>query len=110
MKVPALSPTMSAKVGFELRFNHFVPETPGCYILASIRDEVLYLGQTDCLQRRMAEHWKDPRMTQRTTIGLAFWFYYQEVPEIDLRFTERSLLAQYYFKEGRLPPLNRAGP
>ena len=101
---------MDDKVGFELRFSIFAPRTSGCYILASIYDEVLYVGQTENMSRRIEEHWKNPRMKKLTPLGLAFWFYYRDVPIDELNFTERGLLAQYYFHEGQLPPLNRAGP
>lgn len=101
---------MVDKLAFELRFSKFAPESSGCYILASIYDDVLYIGQTENLSRRMEEHWKDPRMTQPTQLGLSFWFYYQDVPIEELRFTERSLLAQHVFGHGRLPPFNRIGP
>ena len=110
MKILELAPQMVKRVGFELRYGLLLPRSSGCYVLANIYDEVLYIGQTECLRRRMEDHWKDPRMTQRTRLGLATWFYYQDCPVSDLLAVERSLLSKYYFEEIELPPLNRMGP
>lgn len=110
MKVAELEPAMDAKVSFDPRFSVQVPDVPGCNILASIYDDVLYIGETNSLNRRMGEHLDDPRMNRRTYLGVASWFYFVKVP-CDKTFpTEQSMLTQHKYQELRRPPLNRKGP
>ena len=110
MKVQECSPTMQNRVVFIRHSIPFAPAIAGCYCFANIHDDVLYIGQTDNLQRRLGQHLDDPRMTSRTSLGLVSWFYYIELPECDLRVTEQRLVGNYMFKEGSLPPLNRMVP
>lgn len=110
MKVSELRPEMVDKISFDLRFYPRAPMSSGCYILTNIYEDILYIGQTRCLQRRMKEHLEDRRMTQRTQMGLASWFYYEAVPEKDLFPTEQQMLLEYKFNHTVWPPLNRIGP
>ena len=87
-----------------------MPEEPGCYAIANLSRDVLYIGQTGSLHRRMQEHCIDERMTGPTAGGLANWFYFSiyAVEEIDRIETE--LLFNFKLVEGTLPLLNRIGP
>ena len=107
MKVAELEPPMNNKVSFDLRFVVHVPDTPGCYILSTIYDDVLYIGETNDLRRRIGEHLDDPRMTRRTPEGLASWFHYTELPDDKTYPTEQFMLSQHRYKVGRRPALNR---
>lgn len=110
MKVAELQPAMDARVSFDPRFSIQVPDAAGCYILSSIYNDVLYIGETNGLRRRMGEHLDDPRMNSRTYLGVASWFYYVELP-CDMTYpTEEYMLSQHKYREHRLPPLNRKGP
>ena len=110
MKARDLEKGFARKVSFDLRFLPWVPSSPGCYALSNIHEDILYIGETIDLRRRMEEHRKDPRMTQRTTMGLASWFHYMLVPAGEVKSTEDQLLVRYKFKETSNPPLNRKGP
>lgn len=110
MKVQDCSPIMQSRVVFSRSSIAFTPPIAGCYCFANIYDDVLYIGQTDCLQRRLGQHLDDSRMTSRTSLGLVSWFYYAEIPERELRITEQKLVGDYLLKEGELPPLNRIRP
>ena len=110
MKVRDCKPALQSKVVFSQRSIIFTPATTGCYCLANIYDDVMYIGQTDCLRRRLGQHLDNPRMTSKTSLGFASWFYYVEIPEHELRITEQKLVGDYQFKEGGLPPLNRIRP
>lgn len=110
MKVLELDSEMRTKTGFELRFSMLVPTAPGCYMLANIYEDVLYIGQTNNLQRRLEEHLADSRMRQTTQLGVATWFFYRKISELLTYTTEQSLLTEYKYHEGTLPLLNRAGP
>ena len=110
MKVQDCSPTMQSRVRFSRRSIAFTPTGAGCYCFTNIYDDVLYIGQTTSLQRRLEQHLDDRRMTSVTGLGLVSWLYYVELPNRDLRVTEQKLISDYHFKEGVLPPLNRVMP
>ena len=110
MKVNDLDEYTNGRVSFDPRFSGQVPDRPGCYVIANMYDDVLYIGQTVDLRRRMGEHLSDQRITQRTVLGLSSWFYYKNVSDADLVKTEDSLLSAYKFAQGELPILNRSGP
>ena len=110
MKVQDCSPTMQSRVMFSRRSIAFTPTVAGCYCFANIYDDILYIGQTDNLRRRLSQHLDDPRMTGGTSLGLVSWLYYVELPNHDLRIMEQKLIGDYHFKEGVLPPLNRVMP
>lgn len=110
MKVAALCAKLSERVQFRLSESIRVPEASGCYALANIRDDVLYIGQSVDLCRRMQNHLDTPRMTRTTSLGLAVWFYYGLWPSAEIDAVETQLLFQFKFVEGKLPPLNRVGP
>ena len=107
MKVADLEPAMDARVSFDARFGVHVPDSPGCYILSSIYNDVLYIGETNNLRRRIGEHLDDPRMTRRTPEGLASWFHYRELPDDKTYPTEQFMLLQHRYKVGGRPALNR---
>ena len=110
MKIHELCQEITGKVNFDLRFRYHVPILPGCYALANIHDDVLYIGQTTNLRRRMEDHRNDFRMNQRTHLGISSWFYYWNTPINDLRSVESQLFVKYKFVHGEWPPLNRTGP
>ena len=110
MNVDALNEKFNGRVSFDLRFSGRIPNQPGCYVIANMGGAVLYIGQTVDLRRRMGEHLSDPRMTQRTSLGLPSWYYYKYVSDAELIKTEASLLSWHKFSSGELPILNRSGP
>ena len=110
MNVDDLDKNFNGRVSFDMRFSGHIPDRPGCYVIANMYGDVLYIGQTVDLRRRMGEHLSDERMTQRTALGLPSWFYYKYTSDADLVKTEGSLLSAHKFARGELPILNRSGP
>lgn len=110
MKIGALKPALSRRVPFRLSENLRVPQKSGCYILASINDDVIYIGQSVNLCQRMQQHLDSPRMTAQTGLGVASWFYFGLWDESELENVETRLLFNFKAAEGSLPPLNRMGP
>lgn len=110
MKVTALLAPMSGRVPFRRSELVRAPREPGCYALASIEDDVVYVGQSERLQRRMEQHLDDPRMNAQTPFGLPVWFYYMLLPDERLVQYETQLLVRFKAIEGHLPSLNRTGP
>ena len=110
MKVGSLKPSLPNRAPFRLSEIIRVPDKYGCYALASINDDVIYIGLSVNLHQRMQQHLDNPRMTARTSLGLASWFYYGLWNSTELDRIETELLFNFKAVEGRLPPLNRAGP
>ena len=110
MKVLELDETIDERTSFDVRFSGLLPNVSGCYCISNIYEEVLYIGQTIDLRRRMSEHLSDPRMTGKTAQGLPSWFHCKQVHPKKLDQVEGSLLSAYKYSEGDLPALNRLGP
>lgn len=110
MKIGALKPALSDRAPFRLSENLRVPQKSGCYILASINDDVIYIGQSVNLCQRMQQHLDNPRMTAQTALGVASWFYFGLWDEHEIDVIETRLLFNFKATEGSLPPLNRMGP
>lgn len=110
MIISSLNPKLPARVQFRFSEALRVPERSGCYVLASIHGDVIYIGQSANLNQRMQQHLDTPRMTQTTSAGLAVWFYYSLLPPEKLNLIESQLLFNFKAVEGKLPPLNRIGP
>jgi excinuclease UvrABC nuclease subunit len=92
MKVSPLIPKIEIRYKFSLRFQKFIPNQPGCYILSTFDDEILYIGKSDNLRRRFGEHRASKEKTNLTTQGKAFWFYFMTCIEKDLYKIERTWL------------------
>ena len=107
MKVALLKPLLEKRVSFEWRFNAHVPAQPGCYALSNIYGEILYIGKSRDLCRRMKDHLNSPRMLKVTPLGKACWFNYRLVQREWCYHTEQSLRAQHRWTEGVLPFLDR---
>ncbi len=76
-----------------------VPDRKGVYQLGTL-DEVLYIGQSENLRRRLSEHFDSTdSCVKKTTI-----FRYYETPYP--RSEEEELLKQYKSVHGRLPKCN----
>lgn len=110
MKVSGLSEHFRERIPFRLSEQLRVPETSGCYVLANIAGDVLYIGQTVDLNRRVVEHLSDARMAAVTGEGIISWFYWGLWPAEVVEQVETQLLVRFKFAEARLPALNLIGP
>ena len=110
MRVQTLDSRFTSRARFARWAELDVVGAAGCYALANVSDEVLYIGQSANLRRRFIQHLDDRGKTGSTAKGPAHWFYYFKVPASGLKRTEDALLARYKFHTTQLPPLNRAGP
>lgn len=101
---------MQRRVQFRLSEIARVPEASGCYVVTNITDDVIYVGETKDLHRRIQEHLSDPRMTGPTPLGLVSWFCFGLWSCADISDVETRLLFDYKAIHGQWPPLNRTGP
>ena len=109
MKLRELAQVGWHKIGFRSGFLVNAPETPGCYVIANIYEEILYIGKAANIRRRMSNHLGDPNKQQAGSFGASSWFFYKRVPANETDATEQRLLSAYKFNEGVLPPLNIIG-
>ena len=104
MTIDLLVPRPAQKRRFSRAHQKFVPDRPGCYVLTTFSDEVLYVGLAVDLRRRMGNHLDDGAKTSETVLGRAIWFYWLETD--DLPRGERTWMNIHNLEEGRLPLLN----
>jgi excinuclease UvrABC nuclease subunit len=107
MIISELSPQPIEKVPFKLSFLKLVQKLPGCYILTTFNDEILYIGLSNNLFTRFQQHLINPEKTNPTKTGKAIWFYYLVYDANNLPKLERSWINQYISNEGQLPILNK---
>ncbi len=107
MTIDELTPLPTEKVQFKLSSFKSVPQTTGCYILATFDNFILYIGLAKNLNDRFRQHLDNPEKTKPTIEGKAIWFYYVTFDPKNLPKLERTWLNQYTNRYGRLPILNK---
>lgn len=112
MKISQLNPAPLQRIqfnGWHQRIS--APREPGCYVIASFIDEVLYIGQSVNIANRIQDHLVDDCKRQRTAGGVAHWLYYTICDhEKDLNALERGWILQHLSHEGKYPPFNKVMP
>jgi hypothetical protein len=83
----------------------FVPDVAGCYVLTTFTGEVLYVGLSINLRRRMNEHLDNLVKTGLTDKGRAMFFYWIESE--DTNRIERTWMNIHIQNEGVIPILNK---
>ncbi len=81
-----------------------IPTQAGCYVLANVQDQVLYIGLATVLRRRFGQHLDNPEKTGATPLGIAVFFYWLE--EQNINKLERTWMNIHLLSEGQLPVLN----
>ncbi len=94
---------------FQLNRNMYVPDQPGCYILTTFNGDILYIGRSDNLRRRMKEHLDDKGKTSLTADGRASTFYWLDGIEFPEEI-EAGWVNSFQSAEGRLPIMNKIFP
>ena len=112
MKVSELNPRPVDRIRFDDWQQRIAsPQEPGCYVIASFDDDILYIGQSVDIGKRMESHLTDNRKRKLTPDGVAYWLYYTIRQEgSDLNALERGWVLEYRGREGKLPPFNKIMP
>ena len=110
MRINQLNPQPTECVSFERTMFWKVPQVAGCYILATSSGDILYIGQTKDLYKRIRDHLNDPQKTDPTPEGTASHFCYFECPEEKLQELESSWVDLFKAIHGKLPILNTINP
>jgi len=107
MKVDRLSPAPTQQTRFAWSHHKEVPTQPGCYVLATFGNDVLYVGlASKSIRSRMGVHLDTPKKREGVDLGVPFWFYYLERPANDVNSIERGWMNQAILEDGKMPPLN----
>jgi hypothetical protein len=107
MKVSRLSPAPTQQTKFAWSDHKAVPNQPGCYVLATYDNDVLYVGlATKSIRSRMGNHLDTPKKRGGADLGVPFWFYYIERPANEVSPIERGWMNQSILDDGKMPPLN----
>jgi excinuclease UvrABC nuclease subunit len=104
MNVSALSPQPTGSESFRRSRERFVPQTHGCYVLTTFLGDILYIGLSNNLRRRINEHLDSEKKTALTKDGRAVLFHWLETTETNK--VERTWLNIHLIREGELPVLN----
>lgn len=107
MKISSLLPAVQDRFEFSYEFHKFVPILSGCYALTTFDGHILYIGLTDDLHRRFAEHRSNKDKCSLTAQGKSFWFYYLTLEKAELYRIERTWLNSHMDEHGELPILNK---
>jgi excinuclease UvrABC nuclease subunit len=108
MKTDVLVPRPDKRIEFSYQKARFVPVRPGCYVLTNFLNDIVYIGLSKNLNRRIQDHLDNKEKRQITPSGVAYWFHYLIVDnENKLNSVERGWLNQYELNCGELPLLNK---
>jgi excinuclease UvrABC nuclease subunit len=111
MKVSKLQPPAKQREEFDHAGKRFVPSASGCYALTNYSGDIFYIGQSKNLAARMRQHLEDDEKTQRSALGVAYWFWFTLCAESDLGRIERGWINQFEMRNGgELPVFNRNHP
>lgn len=105
MNLDKLMPPVTGSESFRKSRESFIPDVAGCYVLATFKGEVLYIGLATRLRRRVAQHLDNPGKTVLTPMGRAVMVHWRMADELEV--LERTWLLTHEQHEGRLPILNR---
>lgn len=110
MYISQLDPPPENSVPFvELPLSE-IPSSSGCYAIANVNEEILYIGQSKDLHRRLHEHLGDRRMTESTPLGQAFYIAFLRYQESLLDQLEDLWIKEYVLQHGAYPCLNQIAP
>ncbi len=107
MRIEKLVPQPRNRVYFNLTSFKLVPKQAGCYVLATFKNKILYIGLSDNLHKRFQQHLENPEKTNQTADGKAAWFYFIAYNPKNLLELERTWINHFMALHGRLPILNK---
>ncbi len=110
MKLADLRPQPECVTTFEYRFLRALPPTPGCYVLSTASDDIIYIGQAKSLQSRLLQHWENGRHKETTIYGRVSKVSTIAVSDLAaLNAYERGWINLCELADGLRPPLNKMG-
>ena len=110
MKALELYPKCTSKAHFHYLNIGELPAAPGCYVLASYEEDILYIGKSKDIRRRIGEHLDDSSKTGMTPLGRASWVFYLRADAHNIDILERGWANEHELREGVLPVLNKIEP
>ena len=109
MFITSLRPAPEGQERFAYPGLHRLPAEPGCYVLTTVDDIIIYIGQSINITKRVAQHFDDSAKKEMTPYGVAFWCHYLRIAKKDLNRLELGWLNAHILCEGALPHFNKVG-
>ena len=107
MNVSDLGPKVVLRETFSMAYLKRVTSQGGTYVLTNFSGEILYIGVTNNIKRRMKEHLNSEKYSVVTPQGASYWFYYRVSKEEKCFAIERGWLNQVILSEGYFPYFNK---
>jgi hypothetical protein len=105
MNIAHLQPAPPCSDRFHRSRERFIPEKPGCYVLTTFENEVIYVGLSRNLRSRFNQHLDSEQKTGVTVVGRAIFFSWLQTDDINK--VERTWMNIHIQREGALPLLNK---
>ncbi len=106
MNYDKLSPMPERKTRFLKMFDYtrIVPEKAGCYILTDSKENILYIGKSGDLHRRLMRHLSEDEKA-------AYFFFWILRSKAEITALEIQWFRDYKrHNAGRIPRLNKQDP
>ena len=111
MIIQELRPEIEQRIIFQYPKVGEVPTGPGCYVLTTFSETIIYIGRAINLQRRVEQHLDNPEKRQRTPWGVAYWVCIRQCPTNDIADLEIWWIEQHKLMTGgQLPYFNKIHP
>jgi predicted GIY-YIG superfamily endonuclease len=109
VNVSEIVPPVEHNASFELYALNRLADCSGCYCLTNASGDILYAGQAVSVQQRLIQHFNSTKKDAMTSHGRISRVWWRPQPAISLNALERGWLEWIRLRDGKLPPLNRAG-
>lgn len=111
MLTSELNPAYGEQIRFSYPAISTLPESPGCYAIATYGKEILYIGKSEKIYSRAKQHWDEGEKRKPTPKGSAFWLAYKLCGRHEISALERGWILQYTLNsKGKLPYFNKSFP
>lgn len=110
MKIQELQIRLLKKEIFSFAHLKKVPSEPGCYFLSTYSQEILYIGSSNNLQRRLKQHLEEGVKVRTTPFGIVYWFYFEICSLEKKKPNERGWINTAILNDGSLPFFNQISP
>jgi hypothetical protein len=109
LKIGELLPPADRDTAFDLYCLNRIVDGAGCYCLTNAGGDILYIGQTISIRRRLIQHFDSEKRSALTMHGRVSQVWWRSEVAGGLDALERGWLEAIRLRDGELPPLNRIG-
>jgi excinuclease UvrABC nuclease subunit len=100
MKPHNLTPIPIYSIAFDTESLDFIPNKNGCYAFTSSNGDILFIGSTNVLKKRLEQHIENNQALEISAV------HFLESDEIKQEIVEKDWHNQFQEFAGCLPPMN----